>query len=422
MEITEAKAKINISLYNKYKIFAYDYLFYYAVEVLFFTVTKGFSMSDFMYITAIYTFSAFFWQLFSGYFVEKVGLKNSIVIGNLLVSISTFLYIIINSFWAFNLANFILALGFSLKSLSESSLLYSSLKTVGKRNSFSKIEGKSNSKFYYLDAISSVLSGFLFVINGYIPIILCFLCTLVSLIMSFWFRDLKKQEDFEDDKKINIIETIKGVKEVVSTRRTKAMLSFAFIFWGVACTINTLYKAIILDIGISEEYSTIVICITTIFVGLGARWVYGIEKITKKRTLTVFTIFLMISALIISCIGIYSNLNMITMSLLLIALAILGIIQGAYRVAIKKYILNFTTSKVRIKITSAYYIVENLGKSLLLFVSGIILEFTTNSIACLIFTAISMFILTIILEYIKDKFGLKPEEYSPKEINNIKLT
>ena len=344
------------------------------------------------------------------------------IFGNFLVVIATFSYLIINSFWAFNVANFVIALGFSLKSLTESSLLYSSLKLLGKREKFSEIEGKSNSKFYYLDAIASIMSGFLFVINGYIPMILCFVGTLVSLVLSFKFRDLQKQEDFEDEDKINIIETLKSLKDIISTRRTKAMLLFAFVFWGIISTINTLYKAIILDIGIGEQYSTIIVCIVTIFVGLGARWVYGIEKVTKKRTLTTFSISLIAASMIISIIGIYNNLTVVTLSIMLIALAIIGIIQGAYRIAIKKYILNFTTSKVRIKITSAYYIVENLGKCLIQFISGFILEFTTNSIACLIFSAISMLVLAVILEYIKDKFGLKPEEYSAKEINNVKLS
>ena len=331
------------------------------------------------------------------------------------------MYIVVSSFTAFNIINFFLALGFSLKSLSEGSLLYSSLKIVKKEKEFSKIEGKANSKFYYLDAISSILSGFLFVINGYLPIILCFVCTLISLIISINFKNIIKQESLDDDN-INIVEALKDLKELISTRRTKAMLLFSSVFFGIASVVNTLYKAIILDIGIGKEFSTIIVCITTIFIGLGASWTYGIEKVTKKKTLTVFSIFLIISSFSISLIGIYCKLNMVTMSLLLISLSILGIVQGAYRVAMKKYILNFTTNKVRIKITSAYYIVENLGKCLILFLGGLILEFTTNSIACLMFTAVSMLVLTIILEYIKDKFGLKPEEYSSKEINNIKLT
>ena len=418
-EINETRAKRNVALYKKYKLFSYDFLFYYAVEVLFFTIVKGFSMSQIMYISAIYTFSAFFWQLFGSLIVEKLGLKNSIILGNCLVSINILLYILSSSFWMYNFANFFLALGFSLKSLSEGSLLYSSLKKLGKRAEFSKIEGKSNSKFYYFDAISSILSGFLFVINGYLPFICCFICTLFSLSMSFKFKDLKKEADYEESASIK--ETFKGLKEVTSNKRSKAILMFAFVFWGVISVINTLYKAIILDIGINEQYSTMVVCLVTIFVGFGSRGVYGIEKITKNKTLTVFSYFLLISGIIVGVIGMYNKLNLMTLSILLILLAIIGLVQGAYRVAIKKYVLSFTTSQIRIKITSAYYIVENLGKCLILFLSGFILEFTTNSVSCLIFSIISLIVITIILMYMKGKLGLKPEQYNPEDINYMKI-
>ena len=415
----ETRAKRNISLYNKYKIFSYDFLFYYAVEVMFYTIVKGFSMSEFMYLCSFYTLSAFFWQLFGSLIVEKLGLKKSIILGNFFVSLNCAMFIIAKAFPTFLLANFFLALGFSLKSLAEGSLLYSSLKKVGKRAEFSKIEGKSNAKYYYFDAISAFLSGFLFVLNGYIPFILCLVCCVISLVMSCKFEDFKKEEDYEET--LSIKKTLLSIKEIISNNRSKAMLLFAFVFWGIISVYNTLYKAIILDMGIKQQYSTIVVCLVTIFVGFGSRCFYGIEKVTKNKTLTVFSYALLISTITIGMVGTFADLNLTSLSILFIALAIIGIIQGAYRVAIKKYVLNFTTSQVRIKITSAYYIVENLGKSLILFITGFLLEFTSNSVACLIFSGIAVIVIVSILNYMKGKIGLKPEQYLPEEINNVKI-
>ncbi len=415
----ETMAKRNISLYKKYKIFSYDFLFYYAVEVLFYTIVKGFSMSEFMYLSSFYTLSAFFWQLFGSFIVEKLGLKKSMVLGNFFVSLNCGMYIIAKSFSTFLFANFFLALGFSLKSLAEGSLLYSSLKRIGKREEFSKIEGKSNSKYYYFDAISAFLSGFLFVVNGYLPFILCFVCCVISLILSCKFEDFKKEEDYEET--FSLKKMLFSLKEIVSKNRNRAMLLFAFVFWGMISVVNTLYKAIILDMGIKEQYSTIVVCLVTIFVGFGSRCFYGIEKVTKNKTLTVFSYALLASSITIGMIGAFADLSLTSLSILFVALAIVGIIQGAYRVAIKKYVLNFTTSQVRIKITSAYYIVENLGKCFILFVTGFLLEFAGNATACLVFSMFAVIVLVSILNFMKGKIGLKPEQYLPDEINNVKV-
>ena len=97
-------------------------------------------------------------------------------------------------------------------------------------------------------------------------------------------------------------------------------------------------------------------------------------------------------------------------------------IQGAYRVAIKKYVLNFTTSKVRTKITSVYYMAENIGSTVMLFIIGIVLNYTTSAVACILFSAVSAVILFIVLFYMKDKLGLKPQDYSPDEINNVNIS
>ena len=418
-DIDVYNANKNINLYKKYKAFSYDFVFYYAVEILFYTVVKGFKMSEFMYLCSFYTFSAFVWQLFGSMIVEKLGLKKSVILGNIFVIINLFLFLIGKSFFTFIFANFFMALGFSLKGLSEGSLLYSSLKKVGKRDQFSKVEGKANSKYYYFDGIASFISGFLFVVNGYLPFIFCLVCCIIGLSIAFRFEDFKKEEDYEES--ISLKNTLLYFKETTSSNRTKAILLFAFVFWGIISVICTLYKAIILDIGIKEQYSTIIICIMTIFVGFGSRSFYGIERITKNKTLTVFSYALLTSSIVISIMGVWGNLNLTSLSVILIALAIIGMIQGAYRVAIKKYVLSFTTSQVRIKITSAYYIAENLGKCLIQFLTGFLLEFTSNSISCLIFSLVSAVVLVSIIKYMKGKVGLKPEQYLPQDINNVKV-
>ena len=54
-EIIEKKARKNIDLYKKYKMFSYDFLFCYAISVLYLTTTKGFSMSQIMYLSSAYS-------------------------------------------------------------------------------------------------------------------------------------------------------------------------------------------------------------------------------------------------------------------------------------------------------------------------------------------------------------------------------
>lgn len=417
-ELNIINAENNIKIYKKYKMFAYDFLFYYAIQVMFFSQIKGFSMSEIMYITAFYALFAVIWQIPANFISEKIGLKNSIVFGNLLVSLYSLMLIITKSYQGIIIYELFGALGFTLKSLSEGTIIYSSLRKLDKRNQFSKIEGKANAKYYYYDAVASVLAGFLYVINPYMPMILCFINTLISLKMSLNFKNMVKDEENES---IKLKDMVKQFKLIFSSKRSKSIFLFAFVFMGIITVFTTLYKAILMELNIQTQYITMIICIYTVLVGVGAKSVYYIEKQTRNKTLTIFGIVYAIGILLVGLCGVINELNLTTLSIIIVCLCFMGMIQGAYRVAIKKYVLSFTTSEVRTKITSAYYIFENIGSALTSFLIGIILNYTTSSRAGIIFACLSFITIILVSMYMKGKLGLKPEQYDPKEIYNRKM-
>lgn len=246
-DIIEKKARKNIALYRKYKTFSYDFLFYYAVFVLYLTITKGFSMSQVMFINSAYSVFCIIFYFFGNSIVNKLNLKYSTILGNVFVLINGILFLFGNSYSTFLIANFFGAFGFTLKNISESSILYSSLKKLKKAPEFSKIEGKSNSKYYYYDAFASFISGFLFVINNYIPIILCCINLIISLVISINFANVDKKDSNE---KYTLKDILKETKNILNSNRLKALYLFSFIFTGIVTVSTTLYKAILIDVGI----------------------------------------------------------------------------------------------------------------------------------------------------------------------------
>lgn len=417
-EVIEKKSRKNIALYRKYKTFSYDFLFYYAVSALYLTITKGFSMSQVMFINSAYSVFCIIFYFFGNSIVNKLNLKYSTIIGNVFVLINGILFLIGNSYSTFLLANFFGAFGFTLKNISESSILYSSLRKLKKAPEFSKIEGKSNSKYYYYDAFASFVSGFLFVINNYIPIILCCINLIISLIISINFANVDKKDSNE---KYTLKDMLRETKNILNSNRLKALYLFSFIFTGIVTVSTTLYKAILIDVGIKNEYTTVIVCIVSIFIGIGAKHLFNIEKITRNKTLKFLSLAFVIALLFVGIVGTSSSLNITNMSILLISLSLMGLVQGAYRVGLKKYILSFTTHKIRNRITSTYYIFENLGSALLSAALGLLLNYTTNSIACIIFATTSFVIIALVIYYMKGRIGLRPEQYAPKDINNIKI-
>lgn len=411
------KMKGNVRLYTKYRIVGYDVLFYYAISILYFTIAKGLSMTEVVFLSSVYTLSVAIWQLCSNLFVEKIGIKKSIVLGNFFASMMVVLYLIGPNFWFLALANVIGALGFSLKSIGESTLLYESLSILKRPAMFTKFEGIANSRYFYVDAILSIAAGYLFILSPYLPMILCLICMVSALIISTKFYPTSNHSV----KHVKIKEYVKGIKKVIKSARARSLLFFAFFIAGMVSANTTLYKAVILDFNITSDVLAYIVCIFTIVIGIGSKYAKNLEKELKNKTLIFILIVLCSMLSIIGLIGLTVTYSFAKIALIVLCLCVMGIMIGSYRVLIRKYITSFTTEEVRTKIASLYSMAENLGGTTLLFIAGIILTKYSNAFTSVAISCLVLFLGLMIYKYADKRLGLKPEEYRPEEINYIDI-
>ena len=93
-----------------------------------------------------YTLSNTFWQLPVTSVVDRIGKKNCLIVGNILYSVSILAMIFMQDFYELLLIQFVYSLGFSIKGICESNILYDSLPASNKRGKvFATIDGKSSS-------------------------------------------------------------------------------------------------------------------------------------------------------------------------------------------------------------------------------------------------------------------------------------
>ena len=145
MKITEEQAikskKKNVRIFPIYKTVSWDLLFYFPIIFLFLTQVKVFSASQVLFADAFYTLSNTFWQLPVTSLVDRIGKKNCLIIGNVLYSASILAMIFMRNYYELLLIQFIYALGYSIKGICESNILYDSLPVGEKRGKvFSTID------------------------------------------------------------------------------------------------------------------------------------------------------------------------------------------------------------------------------------------------------------------------------------------
>ena len=415
--------KNNMKIYPIYKMFAWDLLFYFAIIFLFLNQVKGFSASEILLADSFYALFRVIFQMFCIKIVDLFGKQKSLILGNLFVSISMLLLILGNGFPFLVFFNLVEAIGFNLKSICEPTLLSDSIpESSNSSNIYSKIDGKGGSYYYMFNAFSYFLTGFLYVLNPYIPIILCFVCCLISTIISLSFNEpnASNLHQKKDNKSIGFIEYYTNLmytfKKIIKSKRLKSLLIISLLFWGVLSLFTTLRSSIMVDIGIPEQYFGIIVGIMQIISSVTALKQEWFHKKFRNRLLSWFSLSIATSFILTGLLVVCNISFTVSLVSVLFTIMLFGIIKGPYPTLIQKYLNSFSNSNVNTQIFAIKSLVENVGRILLSLLAAFLLNITTTSYAFIIVGCILFIIFIFLLDYMKTKVGLKPEEYPEEDL------
>ena len=315
------------------------------------------------------------------------------------------------------------AIGFIIKGVSESSILYHSLEKDEKRGSrFAKIEGKGTSYYYYLDGITSVISGFLFAINGYIPMVLCLITTGISIYLSTKFKNIDQKQKIDRHKiSKECKDLINSFKMFGRSPRLKNLIFFGAFVSGIILSITMLRSSIMQDIGIPSEYFGIIFAVMGLISGIAAKNESRFHKKFRNKTLASLAIPLVFSCIILGVIcsaNLGYTVNVVTV---IIVFLVQYIARGPFYPLIKQYLNNFTNTSLRTKISSSFNLLENILRFLITFAASNLLRVTTTANTFTILGCILTIIVVLMLDNMRKKVGLKPEEYTEKDTKILEL-
>ena len=427
MEQTEEKIirakKYNMKLFPIYKMFAWDLLFYYSVIFLFLTQTKGFSASNVLFIDSFYFLFKLILQIRCVNIVESLGKRKSLFLGNILIAAYILVVIIAKNIPTMIFANFLVAFGYSIKSLCESSLLNDCiLDKEHPRTAFSNIDGRGSAFWYYLDAITAVSCGFLYIVNNYLPIFLCFSICIIACILSAKFLPYEDSQekaklDNEDRSYKEYFNNLRiAFRNIFRSDRLKALLLFSGAFAAVLTVRTTIASSLFTEIGVPAQYFGIFFAALTFLSGIASKRQNYFHKKFRNKTLAYFSMSFSISMIVIGVTAIiYRHFN-IAFTIILLSYALQYIIKGPYYTLQKRYLNSFSTPSMSTKIYSACTLIESLFNSFIYWTSSIFLGAIPTSYTIAILGCVFSISFIFILDYMKDKVGLKPEEYKDKDI------
>ena len=410
--------KHNLRLYPKYLMLGYDLLFFYGIRVMFLLDVKGITESQILLAATAYALSMIVMQVPATLLASKIGYKNTAIAGNIFNIIWAILIITFDGFAGLALSQFISGVAFALKFVSEPNLLSTSIPqapTYQRNEIFSRLDKKGFSRYCIFSAISTIISGFLYDINPYIPIFLCLICVIAATAISFNFYDIQDEESKESFKDY-IKDLKKGYKFITKSKRLRALLVMTGAVWGIIVLLDSYQLTLLQDIGATSVQVGFIFAMFELTRGLFSNTALDFNKKFKNKSLTnillTFAIgFILAGIIAMSQLPFYTKLVIIVVILL-----IMGAANAIDQILAKKYVNNFASTKILPAIYSSKSICDNIFRTIITLLGSAIVGIYNIDIAMIVM-GIFILILTLVLTvYSKDKLGLKPEKYTQKDI------
>lgn len=176
-----------------------DLIFWIAINTLFLTTVKNLSAAEINSIDTISTAIGIGFQFFLVKIVRKIGNIKAVRLGTTLLFLSVVLNTFSTAYWGFLIAEISYVVGFVFKHM-DNVILVKNLKFMNKSEEYIKLQTRGNTIYSFVTLIVSLISGFLFNVNPYIPMAICMIICFINILLTFLFYEAPINYEKEETK------------------------------------------------------------------------------------------------------------------------------------------------------------------------------------------------------------------------------
>ena len=415
--IVKARKK-NMKLYPLYRMIGSDIVFLYAIRIMFLTQVKHINAHDIVLASSMYALFMIILQVPITILIEKIGYKKSTFISNIFNAIYITVLMFCENVWWLIINEFISAISFSLKSVAEPSLLSISIpQAESKGNIYSKLEGKGNSKYNLLNGVANIVSGAVYIINPYLPIILSASCAIIGCIISLQFEEIENVSDKKENIAKNYINDMKvSFKFILQSKRLKCLLLYSGLIWGIHCLVSEYKDTVLVEIGASSLIIGTVGAIFGVIAAIASKRQVQFHNRFRNKSLSYIAVSFTIGIIISGVVVILNVPFILELVVIVIGIGTAIASKAMTLVLINRYLANFSNQEILPKIYSANSIIKNILRMVIGILGSLLMAITGSANAMTIVGVISFVAMILLLQAMKTRVGLKPEEYKKEEI------
>jgi len=170
-------------------------LFPIPIVTIFWTGQLGMSLSDVMWLQAVFAATVALLEFPSGYVADRIGHRTALLAGTACTTAAWVLYARANGFAGVAGAEIVLAIGYACISGADSALLYRALDAQGRAGDYLRWESRSRAAMQVAEAASSAAGGALYALAPRLPFWLQVPASLVGFACAAGTREAPRESD-----------------------------------------------------------------------------------------------------------------------------------------------------------------------------------------------------------------------------------
>ncbi|SDD08776.1 MFS transporter [Natrinema hispanicum] len=229
--------------------------FYRPIMYLFF-LAQGLTFTQIAILEAIYNLTTLLGEIPTGYIGDRVGRRNSLLIGTALISLTLLGIGLSSSFGALVVLYVCWSTGYNFRSGSEDAWLYDTLTDDLSEDEFAHVRGRGESVSLAIGAGAAIVGGYLGSIDLSYP---WFVAATVTAIGVFVLLTIDEPETYEqaDTTELSFRQTLSMIRRTVSQRNIRAFVLYYYVLYAavtylVFVFLQPIFETVVLDFGVSQ--------------------------------------------------------------------------------------------------------------------------------------------------------------------------
>ncbi len=230
--------------------------FYRPIMYLFF-LAQGLNFTQIAVLEAIYNLTTLLGEIPTGYIGDRVGRRNSLLTGTVLISLTLLGIGLSSSFWALAGLYVCWSMGYNFRSGSEDAWLYDTLTDDLSEDQFAHVRGRGESVALAIGAGAAIIGGYLGSIDLSYP---WFVASGVTAIGVFVLLTIDEPATYErtDTTALSFRRTLSIIRRTISERNIRAFVLYYYVLYAavtylVFVFLQPIFETIVIDFGVSQS-------------------------------------------------------------------------------------------------------------------------------------------------------------------------